>query len=232
MDTERYARQVILPQIGEEGQRRLSESSALIVGLGGLGCPAGLYLAGAGVGRLGLCDSDTVSRSNLQRQTLYSESQVGEPKTAAALSRLRGLNSEVSYELYPRGLTPENAAEIIGRYDIVVDCCDNFATRYLISDACRELRKPWVHGTIGEFRGQVATFLPGCEAGYGELYPDREEMARRPAASGGVLGAVPGVVGALEAAEAVKVLLGMEGTLAGRLLTIDLSTMTFNTLTL
>lgn len=232
MDNERYARQTTLPEVGAEGQRRLAESSALIVGLGGLGCPAGLYLAGAGVGRIGLCDSDIVSLSNLQRQTLYSETQVGEAKTAAALSRLRGINSEVSFEVFPEGLTPENAREIISGYDVVVDCCDNFATRYLICDTCRELGKPWVHGTIGAFNGQVATFLPDAEVAYDDLYPDREAMASLPAASGGVLGAVPGTVGALEAAEALKLLLGMDGTLAGRLLTIDLSTMTFNILTL
>lgn len=232
MDNGRYARQTLLPQIGERGQRRLGSSAALIVGLGGLGCPAGLYLAGAGVGRLGLCDPDAVSMSNLQRQTLYSEEQVGRPKTEAARKRLSALNSEVAFELYPEGLTAENAARIIGGYDVVVDCCDNFATRYLIADTCRELGKPWVHGTIGQFHGQVATFLPGAPTGYADLYPDREEMASRPAASGGVLGAVPGVVGALEAAEALKVLLGMDGTLAGRLLTVDLATMTFNTLEL
>ncbi len=232
MNAERYARQVILPEVGEEGQRRLAQSSALIVGLGGLGCPAGLYLAGAGVGRIGLCDSDVVSLSNLQRQTLYSEAQVGEAKTAAALSRLRSTNSEVCFEVFPQGLTPENAREIISGYDVVVDCCDNFATRYLISDICRKTGKPWVHGTIGRFNGQVATFLPDAATTYEDLYPDREEMAARPAASGGVLGAVPGVVGAIEAAEALKLLLGAGGTLAGRLLSIDLSTMTFNTLTL
>lgn len=222
----------MLPEIGEEGQRRLLRSSALIVGLGGLGCPAALYLAGAGVGRLGLCDPDAVSLSNLQRQTLYAEARVGEPKPEAARERLAALNSDVAFELFPEGLTPENAAEVIARYDIVVDCCDNFATRYLISDICRRLRKPWVHGSIGEFSGQVATFLPDAATGYEDIYPERSELASRPAASGGVLGALPGVVGAIEAAEAIKTLLGMEGTLAGRLLTIDLSTMTFNTLTI
>ncbi|MDE7141388.1 MAG: HesA/MoeB/ThiF family protein, partial [Muribaculaceae bacterium] len=205
---------------------------ALIVGLGGLGCPVGLYLAGAGVGRIGLCDSDTVSASNLQRQTLYGEAQVGEPKVEAARRRLAGLNSGVRFEPHPAGLTPERAADIIAAYDVVVDCCDNFATRYLISDTCRALGRPWVHGTIGEFRGQVATFMPGRGAAYDDLYPDREALSARPAASGGVLGAVPGVVGAIQAAEALKVLLGMEGTLAGRLLSVDLSTMTFNTFTL
>lgn len=229
MDNVRYARQIILPQVGVEGQRRLAGSAALIVGLGGLGCPVGLYLAGAGVGRIGLCDSDAVSLHNLQRQTLYSEEQVGRPKTDAARERLSGVNSEVAFELYPEGLTAENAEEIIRGYDVVVDCCDNFATRYLIADVCRELGKPWVHGTIGQFHGQVATFMPGAPTGYADLYPDREEMAARPAASGGVLGAVPGVIGAIEAAEALKVLLGMEGTLAGRLLTVDLATTRFDT---
>lgn len=232
MDFERYARQTMLPEIGEEGQRRLARASALIVGLGGLGCPVGLYLVGAGVGRLGLCDPDRVSLSNLQRQTLYAEGGVGMPKTEAARRRLAALNSEVAFATYPSGLTPENAAEIVSQYDIVVDCCDNFATRYLISDTCRELRKPWVHGSIGAFSGQVALFEPEAEVSYDLLYPDRDELADRPAAAAGVLGAVPGVVGAIEAAEALKYLLAMEGTLAGRLLTIDLGTMTFNTINL
>lgn len=222
----------MLPEVGERGQERLASSAALIVGLGGLGCPAGLYLTGAGVGRLGLADSDTVSLSNLQRQTLYSEAEVGRPKVLAARDRLGALNGEVAFETIPEGLTKENAAELIGRYDVVVDCCDNFATRYLIGDTCRRLGKPWVHGTIGAFRGQVATFMPDAEVPYDALYPDRELLAARPAAAGGVIGAVPGVVGALEAAEALRVLLGLRPALAGKLLSIDISTMSFNTITL
>ena len=156
--TERYARQTMLREIGPEGQRRLAGASVLVVGVGGLGSPAALYLTGAGVGRLGLADPDRVSESNLQRQTLYTESQIGRPKTEAARERLAALSSQTRFECYPAGLTAENAREVISRYDLVVDCCDNFPTRYLIDDACAECGKPWVHGSIGEFQGQVALF--------------------------------------------------------------------------
>lgn len=221
----RYSRQTMLPEIGEEGQRRLRSSSVLIVGLGGLGAPASTYLAGAGIGRIGLADNDVVSMSNLQRQTLYIESQIGMPKTAAARSRLSGMNSEVRFDLYPSGLTPDNARELIGGYDLVVDCCDNFPTRYLIDDMCAELGKPWVHGSIGEFHGQVSVFNYRKQRRYAELYPEREELCSLPRAVSGVLGAVPGVVGALEASEALKILAGFGIVAEGVLFTIDLLTL-------
>lgn len=232
MNNERYARQIILPEVGERGQERLAASAALIVGLGGLGCPVGLYLAGAGVGRLGLADNDAVSLSNLQRQTLYREADVGKPKALAACDRLAALNSEVAFEPIYEGLTRDNAETLVAGYDVVIDCCDNFATRYLISDTCRRLGKPWVHGSIGAFNGQVATFLPDAAVPYDALYPDRELLAGRPPSSAGVLGAVPGVVGAIEASEALRVLLGLRPTLAGKMLAIDLTTMSFETITL
>lgn len=224
---ERYARQLMLPEIGEEGQRRLLGASALIVGLGGLGCPVGLYLAGAGVGRLGLCDADTVSASNLQRQTLYDEADVGCPKTAAARRRLASLSSATEFDLYPEGLTPDNAEDIIRRYDIVVDCCDNYATRFLLDDVCARLERPWVYGSIGAFEGRVSTFLPGG-ARYSDFFPDREELSSLPPAAGGVVGAVPGVVGSLEAAEVLKVLCGFGEPLSGRMLAVNIKSMTFN----
>lgn len=225
MLSERFSRQIMLPEVGPEGQRLIGEASVLIVGLGGLGCPVGLYLAGAGVGRLGLCDADTVSLSNLQRQTLYDRTMTGMPKTEAALQRLQAVSPETEFELHREGLTPDSAAEIISRYDIVVDCCDNFATRYLIDDACRALGKPWVHGALGEFTGQVCVFTPGAP-GYADLYPDRDVLGALPAARGGVLGAVPGVVGSLQAAEVLKLIIGMP-SLEG-MLTIDLRSMEFN----
>lgn len=230
-DIERYARQMLLPGFGEEGQRRLLASSALVVGLGGLGCPAALYLTGAGVGRIGLCDPDAVSLNNLQRQTLYSEARVGTPKTKAARERLSALNSNVTFELFPDGLTPVNAAEIVSRYDIVVDCCDNFATRYLIDDTCTLSGKPWVHGSIGEFHGQVSVFNHSQGRRYAELYPDRDALCALPRVTAGVLGAVPGVIGAIEASEALKILAGF-GTIAeGTLFTIDLLTLRTTLLT-
>jgi len=221
----------MLSEIGEEGQRRLLDSSVLIVGLGGLGCPVGLYLTGAGIGRIGLCDADLVSISNLQRQTLYSEKDAGCPKVEAAHERLLALSSDTQYDLWREGLTPENARDIIGRYDIVVDCCDNHATRYLIEDICKEAEKPWVYGSIGAFDGRVSTFLPGMP-GYSDIFPDREIMAAIPPSSGGVVGAMPGIVGAIEAAEVIKLICGFGETLAGKLLAIDIKNMTFNTIEL
>ena len=154
----RYSRQTMLPEIGIEGQLRLESGRVLVIGLGGLGAPAATYLASAGIGRLGLCDLDTVSLSNLQRQVLYTTGDVGKPKTECALSRLQSINPDIEYRLHPQGLTPENAEEIITRYDLVIDCTDNFATRYLIDDVCARLMIPWVHGAIGEFSGQVSVF--------------------------------------------------------------------------
>ncbi|MDE7389269.1 MAG: HesA/MoeB/ThiF family protein [Muribaculaceae bacterium] len=222
----RYSRQIMLPEIGEEGQRRLSEASVLIVGVGGLGSPVAAYLAGAGVGTIGLADSDTVSLSNLQRQVLYSEVQIGGPKTECAAERLRGLNSDITVRLHPEGLTAENADELIGAYDLTVDCCDNYATRYLIDDVCARLGRRWVYGSIGEFHGQVSVFGDGKR--YSDIYADREALRGLPRRPAGVLGAVPGVIGAMEAAQAVELIAGFGNPLLGRLFTIDLKTMQTN----
>ena len=219
---ERYARQTMLPEIGEQGQRRLSEASVLIVGIGGLGSAAALYLTGAGVGRIGLADADTVSKSNLQRQVLYTERQIGMPKSAAARERLAALSSHTAFECRPEGITPENARPILDGYDLILDCCDNFPTRYLLDDLCAACRKPWVHGSIGEFYGQVTVFNGRKGRRYSDLYPDREALCARPRITQGVLGTVPGVIGTLQASEAIKYLCE---PLDGRLFTIDLRTL-------
>lgn len=217
----------MLPEIGESGQCKLSDAKVLVIGLGGLGCPVCLYLAGAGVGHMGLCDPDTVSLSNLQRQTLYGEDLVGKPKVEAAYTRLSKLSSSTVFELFPCGINKDNASEIISAYDLVIDCCDNHATRFLINDVCTHHGKPWIHGSIGAFHGCVATFLPG-HAGYEDLYADRDELEATPPSSGGVVGAVPGIVGALEAAEAIKYICGFGDLLTDRLLIMNIKTMTFN----
>lgn len=230
MNDERYARQTALPEIGPTGQAMIERGSVLIVGLGGLGAPAATYLTGAGVGRIGLCDPDTVSLSNLQRQVLYTEAEVGQPKVDCAARRLAAISGHTVFEKYPQGLTPENAREIIGAYDIVVDCCDNFATRYLIDDVCAELGKVWVYGSIGAFSGQAAVMNGAHGLRYSYLYPDREELEGQPAASGGVLGIVPGVIGAIEAGEALKLLGQFGEPLDGKLYVIDLKTLNTNIL--
>lgn len=226
----RYSRQTMLPQIGPEGQQRLARSSALIIGLGGLGAPVATYLAGAGVGHIGLCDPDTVSLSNLQRQTLYTEAQVGQPKTGCAMQHLSAINSSLRYTLHPEGLTPSNAATLIGAYDLVIDCTDNFATRYLIDDVCARLGKPWVHGSIGEFHGQVTVFNHTLGRRYTDLYPDRDALCSLPRVTAGVLGAVPAAIGAIQASEAIKILAGFGTPLEGALFIIDFLTLETTTL--
>ena len=210
----RYDRQMILPEIGEEGQLKLKKAKVLIVGVGGLGSPIALYLAGAGVGCIGLVDDDRVSISNLQRQVLYSENELDKPKAVCAAERLSALNSGISILPYSTRLTEENAGNIIRKYDIVVDGCDNFATRYLINDICIEQRKPYVYGAICGFEGQVSVFNYGeMKKSYRDLYPNEEEMKRMPPPPKGVIGVTPAVVGSI---------------LAGKLWTIDLRTLQSN----
>ena len=216
---------MLLPEIGPEGQQRLLRSAVLLVGLGGLGSAVAPALAAAGVGRIGLADPDTVGESNLQRQTLYTERQIGQPKCEAARERLAALSSHTLYDLHAEGITPENARRIIAGYDLVIDCCDNFPTRYLLDDVCVACGKPWVHGAIGAFGGMVTVFNHRRAKRYAELYPDREALCAREQTVQGVVGTVPAVVGALEASEALKILARFGEMLDGRLFTIDLKTM-------
>lgn len=225
----RYNRQIILPEIGEEGQERLRKAKVLIVGIGGLGSPICLYLSGAGVGTMGLVDDDTVSITNLQRQILYTEKELGKPKALCAAERLSALNSEVTYQVYPTRLTEENARKIISEYDIVVDGCDNFSTRYIINDVCAEQGKPYVYGAICGFEGQVSVFHYGeKKKTYRNLYPDEDEMERMPPPPKGVMGVTPAVIGSIEAMEVLKIICGFGDVLAGKLWTIDLRTLQSN----
>lgn len=225
----RYDRQMMLPEIGEEGQKLLKEAKVLIVGVGGLGSPIALYLAGAGVGCIGVVDDDVVSISNLQRQVLYSEKELGKSKAKCAAERLAALNSEITVCPYPTRLTKENAYDIIREYDIVVDGCDNFATRYLINDCCVRLGIPYIYGAICGFEGQVSVFNYGTDKkNYRDLYPNEEEMLRMPPPFKGVMGITPAVVGSIEATEVLKVIGGFGDVLAGKLWTIDLRTLQTN----
>lgn len=226
---ERYSRQIMLSEIGEEGQARLSAAKVLIVGVGGLGSPIALYLAGAGVGTLGLVDDDVVGLSNLQRQVLYTEEEVGDLKAVCASMRLAALNREIVINTYPTRLTAQNAHELIGQYDIVVDGCDNFATRYVIDDVCVALGKPYVYGAISGFEGQVSVFHYGdVKKSYRDLYPEEEEMLHMPPPFKGVTGVTPAVVGSVEATEVLKIICGFGEVLAGKLWTIDLRTLQSN----
>lgn len=228
---DRYIRQTMLPEIGDEGQRRLSQSSVLIIGLGGLGSPVALYLAAAGIGSLGLTDLDTVSLSNLQRQILYDSSQVDRPKVDCARERLTSMAApDCSVSTYPGGFTPENAIGLISEYDVVVDCTDNFASRILIDKTCAVLGKPWVYGSIDGFIGQVTVFGHTNGKRYVDLYPDAPRLASQPGRVIGTIGPLPGIVGSLQAAEAMKIITGIGDTLDGRLLVIDILNTDFNIL--
>ncbi|MDA0378580.1 MAG: molybdopterin-synthase adenylyltransferase MoeB, partial [Bacteroidetes bacterium] len=222
----RYARHLLLPQVGEEGQQRLKAASILIVGAGGLGAPLLQYLAAAGVGRIGIVDDDVVSLSNLQRQVLFGSPDVGRPKVDVAVERLRSINPHVILEPHPIRLTPENAIGLISGYDLVADGTDNFATRYLVNDACVLTGRPNIYASIFRFDGQVSVF--GAEDGpcYRCLFPDPPPPGTVPScAEGGVLGVLPGLVGSMQAAEAIKWILGLGESLVGRLLLVDTLTM-------
>ena len=227
----RYARHLTLPEVGPEGQLVLQEASVLVVGAGGLGSPALLYLAAAGIGRIGLIDDDTVDVTNLQRQILHSTSEVGESKAASAERRISDLNPEVTVEAIEVRLDTTNALDIIGRYDILIDGTDNFETRYLIGDACEILGKPWVFGSIHRFEGQVATFNLDGGPNYRDLFPEPPEDGLAPnCAEAGVLGVLPGIVGSIQATEAIKAILRIGDSLNGKLLVIDALSMDFRTL--
>lgn len=211
-----------LPEIGESGQKKLRAARVLLVGVGGLGAPISLYLAGAGVGRLGIVDDDVVSVSNLHRQVLYAEAEVGQPKALQAANRLRALNSEVEVVPYACRLTEENAECLIGDYDLVVDGCDNYATRYLIDDVARRQGKPYVYGAVSGYEGQAAVFNVGDSTRhYRDLYPDAPPAPT----DRSLVGMTPAVVGGVLAHEVVKIICGYGPTLAGRLWTIDLRTL-------
>ncbi len=218
----RYSRHFMLPEVGEEGQRKLKNAAALVVGAGGLGSPAAMYLAAAGVGRLGLVDFDEVDLSNLQRQVLYSTSDVGKSKLEIARERLRGINPEIEIEAHPTRLTSANALEILREYDVVVDGSDNFPTRYLVNDACALLGKPNVYGSIFRFEGQVSVFDAKRGPCYRCLYPEPPPPEAVPnCAEGGVLGVLPGIIGSLQTLEVLKLILGKGDPLIGRLLLFE-----------
>ncbi len=230
----RYSRHLIMPEVTIEGQRRLKRSSVLLVGAGGLGSPAALYLAAAGVGRIGIVDFDVVDESNLQRQVLHDTTWVGKPKLESASARLAALNPHVRVETHSAALTRDNALELLAAYDVVVDGTDNFETRYLTNDACFFLKKPNVYGSIFRFEGQASVFWP--ERGgpcYRCLYPEPPPPGLVPScAEGGVLGILPGVIGGIQATEALKILLGVGEPLVGRLLLYDALAMKFDELKL
>ena len=225
---ERYARHLSLPEIGEEGQARLGAARVLVVGVGGLGSPAAYYLVAAGVGTVGIADGDRVDLSNLQRQILHTTKDVGRLKVESAAEKLGALNPHVDVRLHPERLTRENAAEVFSAYDFIVDATDNFASKFMIADVCHELKKPYSHAGLMKFTGQTMTVLPGRTACY------RCVFEKEPSESAGVpqgpLGSVPGVLGAIQATEAIKFSLGLGDLLTDSLLVYDALEMSFRRL--
>jgi molybdopterin/thiamine biosynthesis adenylyltransferase/rhodanese-related sulfurtransferase len=227
-EVRRYSRHLLLPEIGLEGQRAIKGARVLCVGAGGLGSPVSFYLAAAGIGTLGIVDYDVVDFSNLQRQILHMTSDVGRPKVESARDRLAAINPEVRIETHECSLSPANAIDLVSRYDLVVDGTDNFPTRYLVNDACVLTRRPYVYGSIFRFEGQASVFAAGNGPCYRCLYPEPPPPGLVPScAEGGVLGVVPGIIGTIQATEALKLVLQTGGTLVGRLLILDALQMTF-----
>ncbi len=232
-DYERYSRHLILPEVGLEGQKKLKAASILCVGTGGLGSPLLLYLAAAGVGRLGIVDFDVVDFSNLQRQVIHGTSWVGKPKIESAKNRILEINPYCQVDLYETQFTSENALKIAEPYDIIIDGTDNFPTRYLVNDTCVLLNKPNVYGSIFRFEGQATVFNYEGGPNYRDLYPEPPPPGLVPScAEGGVLGILPGIIGVIQATEAIKIILGQGTTLSGRLLLFNALDMKFRELKL
>ena len=232
-EIQRYSRHLIMPEVGMEGQLKLANAKVLMIGAGGLGAPLGLYLAAAGVGRLGIVDFDVVDVTNLQRQVTFTTSDVGRPKLDAAKDRLAGLNPKIQIDTYTTRLTSQNALDLFKDYDIIVDGTDNFPTRFLVNDACVLLNKPNVYGSIFRFEGQATVFnYPGGPC-YRCLYPEPPPPGLVPScAEGGVLGVLPGIVGSIQAMETIKLIIGKGESLVGRLLLFDALAMNFRELRL
>ena len=221
-EIERYSRHLVIPEVGIEGQQKLKSSRVLMIGAGGLGSPVGMYLAAAGVGKLGIVDFDKVSYSNLQRQIIYSSEDVGKPKAELAKERLSSINPNVEIEVYNTKLTKDNALEIIKDYDIVADGSDNFATRYLVNDSCVLFGKPFVYASILRFEGQVSFFNSKTGPCYRCLFPEPPAKGEIPSCEeGGVLGVLPGIIGSIQANEVIKFIIGKGELLNGQLLMLD-----------
>lgn len=230
-ELERYARHIVLPDVGGAGQQRLKQARVLLIGAGGIGSPAALYLAAAGVGTLGIADDDTVSLSNLQRQILHGTADIGRSKLDSARERIEALNPHVSVEAHELRVTAQNGADLVARYDVVIDGSDNFATRYAMADLCEGERVPLVSAAVQRFSGSLTTLLPfeGDNPSYRDLFPAPPPPGLVPScAEAGILGVVPGILGTLAATEAIKLLCGIGEPLVGRLVLMDAAAMRFD----
>lgn len=227
-DALRYFSQIIIPGIGTEGQRKINASSVLIIGVGGLGCPVLSYLSAMGVGKLGIVDADIVEIKNLHRQVLYDESDIGRLKVEVAKEKILKQNSGIKITAYPERFTEGNAKQILKDYDIVIDCCDNTATRYLIDEITHSVNKPFVYGAVRQMEGQVSVFNYKDGPSYIDLFPDKELAAReQDCAAAGIIGYVTGIVGSLQVNEALKIILDDIDILTGEVLTLNMQTLSF-----
>lgn len=230
-DWKRYSRQITLPDFGREGQECLKASSALVIGVGGLGVPVLQYLTAAGVGHIGIIDNDVIDITNLHRQVLYTEVELGQHKAQLAKAKMAALNSQVRIEAYQVRIDAQNALKLIEPYDLVIDCTDNFPTRYLVNDACYLLGKPLVYGAIYRWEGQVSVFNLNDSPNYRDLYPNPPLPGEVPnCEEGGVLGVLPGIIGSLQANEAIKIMTGLGDVLSSKLLIFDAKRTSFQTL--
>jgi molybdopterin-synthase adenylyltransferase len=228
-EVERYARHIVLPEVGGPGQNNLKAAKVLVIGAGGLGAPILLYLAAAGIGTIGICDHDTVSLSNLQRQVIHTTATIGKLKTQSAAEMIQAINPHVSVVQHSQRIEADNAIALISQYDVVCDACDNFNTRFLVADACYFAAKPLVSAAVGQFDGQISTFKPYLKSASGDPFPtyrcfigDLPERGLFPACEeAGILGALPGIIGSMQAMEAIKEILEIGEGLAGRILMYD-----------
>lgn len=218
---QRYERNILLSGVGTEGQGKLLNAGVLLVGAGGLGSPAAFYLAAAGVGRIGLVDSDTVSLSNLQRQILHTTPDIGRPKVVSASEKLRALNPDLKLETHQEMLNENIAEQLIGSYDFIIDCTDNFTSRYIINKACIKFKKPFVYGGVLAWAGQAFTVVPGKGPCFRCVFREEPPEGAPTTSEVGILGAVPGVIGVIQASEAIRYILGVGELLVGRILTYD-----------
>jgi len=228
----RYSRHILLPEIGVEGQEKLKRAKVLVIGAGGLGCPALLYLSAAGVGTIGVADNDKVDRTNLHRQVLYGENSIGKMKVEEAKKFISEKNKNINVNIYKTRIDEESALNIFPDYDIIIDGTDNFCSRYVIDDICKKLNKPLVYGAIHRFQGQVSVFNYIDGPSYRDLFEDKNDNNVPNCAQMGVLGILPGIVGMFQANEAIKIITGIGKILSGEMLVIDLLNMNFYNLTL
>ena len=228
MNTERYNRHIILPEIGIEGQTKLCKSKVLVIGAGGLGSPVLAYIGAAGIGSIGIVDDDTVSLSNLQRQILYKTKEIGQLKADKAKERLLENNPNIDIQVFNTRFTLDNAIDIAKKYDIIVDCTDNYDSRYIIDSASKQLGIPMVYGSISKFSGQVSVFNYNSSKSYKDLFSEKPIVDENEESRLGVLGVLPGIVGSIQANEVIKIVLNMESILVNKLFLLDSKTMQTN----